>query len=207
MCRSLNECVGHCPKDTYELGDFCYIQNEIYQNSGESGENQIKDVYVIEYLSFLECKYKYIIKEVSNSNRKEYTCLSEGVECVSNNQNYKYYDDKTKQCMEDCLNKKEKDNGENKDKRCSDDCQSGEYLFSKIENGKTITICSDIYSESCQFFSKNNANINICVNECNEEEFVKGKECVSKCDKKIFVDLSSPNKKLECTLENPDSSI
>jgi len=108
VIHKTSECVGHCPKYTYELGDFCYIENEIYEKNEESEINQLKDNYVIERLSSLECKYKYIIKEISNSNRKEYTCLGKEIECVNNNLEYKYYDDKTNQCMKDCQKKKRK---------------------------------------------------------------------------------------------------
>ena len=58
VINKTKECIGHCPKGTYELGDFCYHDNEL------TGMN------VNKILNTLECKNKYIIEEVSSSKRR-----------------------------------------------------------------------------------------------------------------------------------------
>ena len=142
VIHKTKECVGHCPKGTYELGDFCYLINEL--------SNVNTDVI----FGTLECQHKYIIEEDLNNKNKKYNCLGSDVSCKS--KGYPYYDDKTNQCIKECVNKKRKIETEtetetNGDIRCSDECKSDEFQYSVIENQKTITYCSqDKISYKCK---------------------------------------------------------
>ena len=193
VIHKTNECMGHCPKDTYELGDFCYLNNELTDN-----------VNII--LTSLECKNKYIIEEVSNSKRNKYYCLGPNDKCKSYS-GYNFYDDKTNQCIKECINKKIKANNED-DKRCSDECKSGEFLYTESD----ISYCSDSQNSqiesNCPYYYTSENKVNICINKCNDGDFVESKKCVSECsssDKNILVDLS--NNKIECTVETPENSL
>lgn len=184
-----NECVGHCPKGTYELGDFCYLENEL----GNSNTDQI--------FPSLECQYKYIIEEISQSKRKKYNCLEQNDKCT--NHNYKYYYEKTKQCINECENRKIKlkeNDDENDEDGCTDECQSGDYLYSEMNGQKIITYCSVVYPDvnKCKYYYTSQNNIKTCIDECKEEDFVLERECVSECSTDIIVDLSSTDKKIEC---------
>ena len=187
------ECVGHCPKYTYELGDFCYLQNE-FGTLNINGEN----------LASIECKNKYYIEEISQSKRKQYNCLNSSTKCSANG--YNYYNDTTNQCVNECKNKKiklKKDDDDDED-HCTDECQSNDYLYSVINGQKTITYCSSNIpnDENCKYYYTSSNNINICINECDEKDFSFGKKCVSECSEKdgkiIIIDLSSTTKKIEC---------
>lgn len=162
VIHKTNECMGHCPKDTYELGDFCYLDNEVTVMN------------VTQILTSLECKNKYIIEEVSNSKRNKYNCLEPDDKCNSHS-GYNFYDDKTNQCIKECINKKIKENNDNDDKRCSDECKSGEFLYN-------ISYCSDSQIESnCPYYYTSENKVKICINKCNDGDFVENKECVSEC--------------------------
>ena len=187
VIHKTNECMGHCPKDTYELGDFCYLNNELTDN-----------VNII--LTSLECKNKYIIEEVSNSKRNKYYCLGPNDKCKSYS-GYNFYDDKTNQCIKECINKKIKKNNDDDedDKRCSDECKSGEFLYTESD----ISYCSDSQNSqiesNCPYYYTSENKVNICINKCNDGDFVENNQCVSECsssEKKILVDLS--NNKIEC---------
>ena len=199
VIHKTKECVGHCPKGTYELGDFCYLINEL--------SNVNTDVI----FGTLECQHKYIIEEDLNNKNKKYNCLGSDVSCKS--KGYPYYDDKTNQCIKECVNKKRKIETEtetNGDIRCSDECKSDEFQYSVIENQKTITYCSqNRTSDKCKYYYVSQNKVNICINECNEGDFVEGNECVTECsssNKAIMVDLSSTDKKIECKSEGEVNS-
>jgi len=196
VIHKTNECVGHCPKGTYELGDFCYLKNEL------------SNVYVDEIFGTLECNNKYIIEEDYNNKNKKYNCLDSVTSCNSiNNKEYQYYDEKTHQCIKECVNKKRKIES-NGDIRCSDECKSNEYQYLETDGQKVITYCSGDPGDKCKYYYVSQTEVKICINECNEGDFVEDKECVTECstNKNIIVDLSSSSVKLECK-EEVDSDI
>jgi len=194
------ECVGHCPKYTYELGDFCYLESE---------KESLNLVINNENLASIKCRNKYYIEEISESKRKQYNCLGSDEKCSG--KGYIFYDDTTNQCVNECENKKiklKKDEDENDEDHCTDECQSNDYLYSVANGQKITTYCSSAIPNDgkCKYYYTSQNNINICIDECDEGDFYLGQKCVSECNgnnKIILVDLSS--KIIECREENYES--
>jgi len=192
VIHKTNECVGHCPKGTYELGDFCYLKNEL------------SNVYVDEIFGTLECNNKYIIEEDYNNKNKKYNCLDSVTSCNSiNNKEYQYYDEKTHQCIKECVNKKRKIES-NGDIRCSDECKSNEYQYLETDGQKVITYCSGDPGDKCKYYYVSQTEVKICINECYKHEVYKyeyNSICYIKCPKRTSSSLSN---KYFCELEQAD---
>ena len=170
------ECVGHCPYDFYELGDFCYRESSLVEG------NILNLVKVTDTPSkTCKCKFnKYNISTITGG-KKRYDCKGESEYCDS-----KFYNLDTGQCVENC--------GENDKKlvkmsgnkiletRCSSECETGEFLF-KEEN--------QCYEENCpeRTYKYEKTGYKECVRNC--DIYNEGKNsCLDKCDegKKIIYD-------------------
>ena len=156
VINETKECVGHCPSDTYELGDYCY--------------------YIIDYdrminitekpFGTLKCKYKFNITKDSG-DRIIYNCFINETNCTT-----PYYDGDTLECIETC----NKNYIKQEDGRCSSKCNNSEYI--DIDNKYCLDNCPNYYYESLDGPGK-------CVNECNFEDIYdvdnNNKKCVKDC--------------------------
>ena len=164
-----NECVGHCPNDYCELGDFCYSDFSF----GTYVINTITDL-TFNNMPFKECKCngKYQITFVTN-NKKKYDCVES---CYSN-----FYNSDTNECVVNCtINQKRKDTydtgGNLKESRCSSKCKLDELLYS--QNNSCLNNCPE------KTFKKINKDFSReCVEKCDIYKFEDGSvSCVTECD-------------------------
>ena len=178
------ECVKKCPKDYWELGDYCYSALNVATMTGD----------LIDPFKIAKCKYKYeIIKE--DNQPTLYNCLGENEKCES-----EYYNGDTMQCVSNCestdYTKVEGDVGDPGERqyRCTSKCKSGEYEKDKncfytndcyyYLNLDGVKICTECKEESIYNIYSVDDGKNTCVKECtspkkiiyNENE--KHKQCV-----------------------------
>ena len=153
-----NECVGHCPSDSFELGDYCYYK--IHDEMEEITESPLRT---------LKCKYKYK-KTKDLGDRVKYECYNNATNCE------KYYDGDTFECIDKCENKfiKIENDGQ---KRCSSKCNNDEYIH--IENQTCSSDCQKYYYETLDGPKK-------CVNECNFGDIYMDKKCVKDCNDSLI---------------------
>ena len=166
-----SKCVEKCPKDTYELGDYCYYQCPANKNM----ENDYTKLH-----KSCKCKKNYFLYKKEKNGKYEYDCVDI---CPSH-----FYDDETKKCVNDCGNKLthiDRDNmGNEKQKRCSKKCLPSEF-FKKDENA-----CLD----TCDYYLKEN-DTKICMEKCDDgyiygrPDSEGGRECVLQCDQDDVIAL------------------
>ena len=159
-----NKCVEKCPKDTYELGDYCYYQCPASKNM----ENDYTKLH-----KFCKCKKNYYLFKKEKNGKNEYDCIEI---CPT-----QFYDYESKKCVDDCGNKLthiDKDNmGQEKQKRCSKKCLPSEFL-KKDEN-----ICYD----SCDFYLKEKET-KVCMENCDDGYIYSApdsqgrRECILQCN-------------------------
>ena len=162
-----NECVGRCPSQTYELGDYCY------RSCPEES-----DPYSDSIFKYCKCKYKYIItKDIGN--RDKYECLEDGATCSDNHLNY--YDLDTKQCVSNCNKKIFEKSGE--DARCSSECELDKFSYSNK--------CYEKCPEEAKYYYTLIGGKKNCIDKCDEGDiYLKNEEnieCVSKCDENFII--------------------
>ena len=192
-----NECVGHCPNGTYELGDYCY--RSCQDNSDLYDDGTI--------FKSCKCKYKYIINNEFR-NIKKYECLSENGKCIE--KQLKYYDSDTNQCVSSC-NKKilEKSEENNEDIRCSSECELNEFSYSNK--------CYEKCPTEAKFYYTLIGGKKNCINKCNEGDiYMKNGEnryeCVSQCDENsiivydVYTDINY-NKLKQCINQAPGNTF
>ena len=166
------ECVSYCPSQTWELGDFCYFENEINSNS-------MKNYTKIPYQT-LKCLDKYkkdIIKGFT-----QYTCLNNGGNCDTN-----YYDGETKECISEseCNNNKYKYKKiEGSQTRCTSKCFKEEYTYEKEK--QCLSKCD-------KFYYKRMDDSKFCVDICDDGDFFEedSGRCVSGCNNNSIILYSS----------------
>ena len=204
-----NRCVEKCPKDTYELGDYCYYQCPAHKN--------MKNDYTKLHKS-CKCKENYYLYKKETNGKEEYECVEI---CPT-----QFYDYESKKCVNDCGNKLthiDRDNmGNEKQKRCSKKCLPLEFL-KKEENAcldtcdyylkeKDTKICVEKYEDGyiynktqirkledtqCSTYYKKENEKKICMTreECIADTslmYIKGYECTNTCDGYIILnDLGS----------------
>ena len=166
-----NKCVERCPKDTYELGDYCYYQCPANKNMENAYTNLHKSC---------KCKENYYLYKKERNGKNEYDCVEI---CPTH-----FYDYESKKCVNDCGNKLthiDRDNmGNEKQKRCSKKCLPSEFL-KKDENA-----CLDI----CDYYLKEK-DTKICMEKCDDgyiygrPDSEGGRECVLQCDKDEVIAL------------------
>jgi len=159
-----NKCVEKCPKDTYELGDYCYYQCPANKNM----ENDYTKLH-----KSCKCKENYFLYKKEKNGKYEYDCVEI---CPT-----QFYDYESKKCVNDCGNKLthiDRDNmGNEKQKRCSKNCLPSEFL-KKDENA-----CLD----TCDYYLKEKYT-KICMEKCDNgyiygrQDADGGIECVLQCD-------------------------
>ena len=172
-----NECVGHCPSNYCELGDFCYSETSF------PSTHDITDLTFNPFKS-CECIGIYNITLVSG-NKKKYDCVSQ----CSN-----FYNSDKNMCVDNC-EENEKiyikyENGDEIVKRCSLKCKSSEFFYAL--NNSCLDSCPN------NTFKKTNTDLSKeCVENCDIYKFeesiepeqastIKG-SCVSKCENGIIV--------------------
>ena len=115
-----NECVKYCPSNTWELGDFCYVNID---------ETKMEKVTEIPFKT-LKCKYRYNITQEKGFTK--YECFDNNeVNCITN-----YYDGETNKCISksECKDKFKKEvNGQI---RCTSICLNEEFTY-KMDNQKS----------------------------------------------------------------------
>ena len=168
------ECVGHCPNDYCELGDFCYSDFSF----GTYAISTITDL-TVNNIPFKECKCigRYNISFVTGKKSK-YDCVGS---C-----NNKYYNSDTNECVDKCT-------AEQKTKeiyiddvlteiRCSSKCEFGELLY-RVNNScldncpnntfqKKNTDLSEECVEKCDIYKFEGDSPFSCVNECEDNEII-----------------------------------
>ena len=175
-----NKCVEKCPKDTYELGDYCYYQCPANKNM----ENDYTKLH-----KSCKCKENYFLYKKEKNGKNEYDCVDI---CPT-----QFYDYDRKKCVNDCGNKLihiDRDNmGNEKQKRCSKNCLPSEFL-KKEENA-----CLD----TCDYYLKEK-DTKICMEKCDDgyiygrPDSDGGRECVLQCDQDdviAFVTIHPEEKK------------
>ena len=175
-----NKCVERCPKDTYELGDYCYYQCPTNKNMENAYTNLHKSC---------KCKENYYLYKKERNGKNEYDCVEL---CPT-----QFYDYESKICVNDCGNKLthiDRDNmGNEKQKRCSNKCLPTEFL-KKDENA-----CLD----TCDYYLKEKDS-KICMDKCDDGYIFSrpdakgGRECVLQCDQDdviAFVSIHPAEKK------------
>ena len=188
------ECIGHCPSDTYELGDYCYddCKNEL---------NMEKETI----FKSCKCKYKYIIYK-ETGNRERYVCLGESEKCRDKDQSF-FYDSDIKQCVSSC-NKKKRIETENNniDNKCSLECESNEYSYSDTCLGK----CPE---EAKYYYTLIGGKKN-CINKCDEGDIYMNREndmfeCVSQCDNNYIIAYTdiNDNKIKQCINKESENNL
>ena len=179
-----NKCVEKCPKDTYELGDYCYYQCPANKNM----ENDYTKLH-----KSCKCKKNYYLYKKERNGKNEYDCVEI---CPT-----QFYDYESKKCVDDCGNKLthiDKDNmGQEKQKRCSKKCLPSEFLK------KEEKTCLD----SCDYYLKKKET-KVCVENCDDgyiysTPYSQGRrECVLQCNQDDVIAFAPlhPNgkKKKQC---------
>ena len=61
-----NKCVERCPKDTYELGDYCYYQCPTNKNMENAYTNLHKSC---------KCEENYYLYKKERNGKNEYDCV------------------------------------------------------------------------------------------------------------------------------------
>ena len=169
-----NECVGHCPSETCELGDFCYDYNY--------NENKIKVDDSNKVLKLCKCIDNYKKSKVIIGNSK-YIEGKEQYECVAICPS-KYYNSDTGECVENCGANKTLEiveEGVVKEYRCSSKCENDEfeqnnsclkdcngYKYKRIDG---TTECLVQCSEKDYYYDIGENN-NICLNNCPKEKTI-----------------------------------
>ena len=166
-----NECVGHCPNDYCELGDFCYSETS----------SDIKAIENLDGNPFKSCQCIDNTNNIYNltfvtGNKRKYICVSE---C-------NYYNSDKNECVDNCT-KDEKikyqydDNWNIIKRRCSSKCDLTEFLYSK--NNSCLDNCPDkTFEKSNTDFSKE------CVEKCDiykiesETDSPTKVSCISECN-------------------------
>ena len=180
-----NECVGHCPNKTCELGDFCYSNSNLEPYNIEliEGTNF--------FLNLCKCKYKYNITKIILEKEKYY-CFNSEENCPS-----KYYNSDTKECITDCGSNKIKEikdgNGNIIEYECRSRCNYNDFYY--IENNTCLESCPEK-----TFVYENFDGTKDCLNECKEENIYETKEnsagnCLFNCsgDNIILYDFLTIN--------------
>ena len=170
-----NECVGHCPDNYCELGDFCYNNDENFLNKYNMTKNHS--------LFYCKCdsshKKEKISEESEVPGKELYRCVDS---CSS-----KYYNSDTGECVTDCGTNTMKN--ENNEWRCSLKCKNDECEYF---NG-TNKICldadeEDIYKyETVEKFIYEKIDGKKCVDRCNKEDIYNGYKCVEKCTPESYI--------------------
>ena len=101
------ECVPLNTANCHILGDYCYTSAPSNAEI-DSSTNKYK------------CKYKYYITYFSDTNIKEYHCLSNSDSCPITHPYYNYYSDDINQCVSSC----------------------GDYYYSDVDNNKCVSSCT-----------------------------------------------------------------
>ena len=160
-----NKCVEKCPKDTYELGDYCYYKCP----SSKNMENDYTKMH-----KSCKCKKNYFLYKKERNGKDEFECVEI---CPT-----QFYDYESKKCVNGCgkkLSHIDRDNlGKEKQKRCSKKCLSSEFL-KKDEN-----TCLD----SCDYYLKEK-DTKVCMENCddgyiyNTPDSQGRRECLLQCNK------------------------
>ena len=168
IATSPTECVGHCPDNTCEVGDYCYAPTN-------SLVTKISDT------PFLICKCNNKKQKVTIGNRDVYKCSDEGYICPR-----KYYNSDIGECVNGCGNHRTfiiwDSNGEIKEYRCSSRCLETEFIYEK--NNSCL--------ESCPYYEYERYDgTKECLYECNKGDFYvddsNNKKCVSECDNDEYI--------------------
>ena len=93
-----NECVGHCPDNTCELGDYCYYDYDVANNPYNIELNTENP------FNLCKCKFKYN-KSSDTLDKEKYICLNEVGVCPN-----QYYNSDTLECVDNCGSNKKKRN-------------------------------------------------------------------------------------------------
>ena len=192
-----NECVGHCPSDYYELGDFCYSENSF--NEANLNIKMNTDT------PFKTCECankKYNIITVTGG-KKKYECLGVGARC-----NTGYYNLDTGECVTEC-NKNDKKYKEIISEgiveiRCSSECENEEYLYKKNN-----TCFKDNCPEGTYIYEKENYGVKECLDECYKDDIYDNadKKCVTSCaEGEKIVYIIDQNKK-KCSSESSSDIV
>ena len=156
------ECVGHCPSEYCEFGDFCYHKDK-------TGEYNL--IYQDIDLPYKTCKCQSNKYKKKEGNKVEYECIEQGEPCGDG----KFYNLDTGECVENCDEDDkiyEEEEGNNiGELRCSSECKIGEYLYEKRcykNNCPENTYKSNITGsylcvESCSIYDENNR---ACIDNC-----------------------------------------
>ena len=88
-----NECVGHCPSNYYELGDFCYSDSSL----DNTDLNLNIEITTDTPFKTCKCKYDKYNLTIVNGNKKRYDCFEEGKSCETG-----FYNSDTGKCVERC---------------------------------------------------------------------------------------------------------
>ena len=167
-------CVGHCPSDYCELGDFCYPINNL--------DNYYMEIPEDTPIKTCKCKSNRYNK--ITENKVKYECLEEGSYCNSSS-NYHNLD--TGECVEKCDDKAYKIkniNGELLENRCSK-CLINEYLY-KEEN--------ECYTDGCPegTYKYDKIGSKECVTKCDIYD-EQHESCLDNCENKIIYDKLTEN--------------
>ena len=149
-----NECVGQCPNNYYELGDYCYLESSF-------GDNMVKD----DQKPYKSCKcIKYYIKKIVPGGKEQYECKDN---CTN------FYDLETGECVESCENKKISNEDQ---KRCSFKCKTGEFM-----KGNT---CFQTCPPDDYIYTNILDGTNECLSKCKDKDInliESGRYCVTHC--------------------------